>query len=184
MTQGDEMSVTDELLRNNGRYGDAFDKGGLSSPPAKKVAVLACMDARMDVHKILGLDEGDAHVIRNAGGVVTDDAIRSLLISQRLLGTEEIVLIQHTKCGMTTFDEEEIKAQIEDETGVAPQFSLGAFKDLEENVRASIESIRRSPFIVSKRARGFIYDVETGRLREVQQVDPADIDADDRSDGG
>lgn len=161
------MGVTDDLLRNNARYADGFDKRDLPGEPAKKVAVLACMDARMDIHKILGLSEGDAHVIRNAGGVASQDAIRSLLISQRLLGTEEIVLIHHTNCGMTTFDEGELKRQIEQEAGVAPDFPLGAFSDLEDNLRGSITSIRENPFIPNDRVRGFIYDVQTGRLREV-----------------
>jgi carbonic anhydrase len=163
------MSVTDTLLANNERYADSFTKGDLPMPPGKKVAVLACMDARLDVHRILGLEEGDAHVIRNAGGVVSEDAIRSLVISQRLLGTEEIILIHHTDCGMLTFDDAGVKRQIEQETGIRPSFALEAFSDVEEDVRQSIARIEASPFIPAKSSvRGFVYDVRTGRLNEVQ----------------
>jgi carbonic anhydrase len=162
------MSVTDQLIDNNRRYADSFDRGHLPMPPARKLAVLACMDARLDVHKILGLDEGDAHVIRNAGGVATDDAIRSLVISQRLLGTEEIVLIHHTDCGMLTFADDEVKAQIESETGIRPPFALEAFSDLEADVRQSIARIKASPFVPRKDGvRGFVYDVKEGSLTEV-----------------
>jgi len=162
------MSVTDELLRNNERYAKSFDKGGLPLPPAKPVAVVACMDARLDVHELLGLNEGEAHVIRNAGGAVTDDAIRSLVISQRLLGTREIILIHHTDCGMLTFTDEAVKKQIQADAGIRPPFALEAFSDLEEDVRQSIGRIKASPFIPRKESvRGFIYDVKTGRLREV-----------------
>ncbi len=163
------MAVTDELLQNNEAYAQGFDKGDLPLPPGKKVAVLACMDARIDVHKVLGLEEGEAHVIRNAGGVATDDAIRSLTISQRLLGTEEVILIHHTDCGMLTFSDDEVKKQIEDATGIRPPFALEAFSDLEQDVRQSIARIKSSAFIPNKdNVRGFIYEVETGRLREVQ----------------
>ncbi len=162
------MSVTDDLLRNNERYAESFDKGDLPLPPARGVAVVACMDARLDVHKILGLEEGDAHVIRNAGGVVTDDEIRSLAISQRLLGTREIILIHHTDCGMLTFTDDELKRQIQDDVGIKPEFALEAFADLDEDVRQSIARIKASPFIPHKDSvRGFVYEVETGRLREV-----------------
>ena len=162
------MSVTDELLRNNAAYAESFDKGGLPLPPGKGVAVVACMDARLDVHKILGLEEGDAHVIRNAGGVVTDDEVRSLTISQRLLGTREIILIHHTDCGMLTFSDEELRAQIQEEAGIKPHFSMESFSDLEEDVRQSIRRIQASPFIPhTDSVRGFVYEVETGRLREV-----------------
>jgi carbonic anhydrase len=164
------MSVTDEVLRNNEAYARAFDKGQLPLPPARKLAVVACMDARLHVSKILGLKEGDAHVIRNAGGAVTDDAIRSLAISQRLLGTEEIVLIHHTDCGMLTFEDDEVKGQIERETGIRPPFALEAFSDLEQDVRQSIARIKANPFIPRKGSvRGFVYDVRTGRLDEVQE---------------
>ena len=162
------MSVTDELLQNNERYAAEFSRGALPLGPAKRLAVVACMDARLNVHKILGLDEGDAHVIRNAGGVVTDDEIRSLAISQRLLGTEEIMLIHHTDCGMLTFGDEEFRAGIQDETGIKPAWSSEAFSDLETDVRQSIARIDASPFIPNKDSvRGFIYDVQTGRLSEV-----------------
>jgi carbonic anhydrase len=162
------MSVTDELLQNNAAYAESFDKGDLPLPPARGVAVVACMDARLDVHKILGLEEGDAHIIRNAGGVITDDEIRSLAISQRLLGTREIILIHHTDCGMLTFSDDELKAQIQDDVGMKPHFALESFSDLEEDVRQSIRRIQASLFIPHKESvRGFIYEVETGRLREV-----------------
>jgi carbonic anhydrase len=163
------MSVTEELLRHNEAYTRSFDKGELPLPPAKSIAVVACMDARLDVHKILGLQEGDAHVIRNAGGAVTDDVLRSLLISQRLLGTREIVLIHHTDCGMLTFSDDAVKAEVEKETGIRPPFALDAFADLADDVRQSIARIKASPFIPRKEAvRGFLYEVETGRLREVR----------------
>jgi carbonic anhydrase len=162
------MSVTEELLQNNEAYAESFEKGDLPLPPAKGVAVVACMDARLDVHKILGLEEGDAHVIRNAGGVITDDEIRSLTISQRLLGTREIILIHHTDCGMLTFSDEELRQQIHEEAGIKPHFSMESFSDLEEDVRQSIARIQHSPFIPHKDSvRGFVYEVETGRLREV-----------------
>jgi len=163
------MSVTDELLRKNDAYARSFDKGSLPLPPAKHLAVLACMDARLDVHKILGLNEGDAHVIRNAGGVATDDAIRSLVISQRLLGTNEIILIHHTDCGMLTFKDDDVKRQIESEVVIRPAFALEAFPDLEEDVRQSIARIQASPFIPNKSSvRGFVYDVTSGKLGEVK----------------
>ena len=162
------MSSTDELLANNESYVAAFDKGDLPLPPAKKVAVIACMDARLSVYGMLGLTEGDAHVIRNAGGVVTDDEIRSLAISQRLLGTEEIILIHHTDCGMLTFTDDEFKAAIEKDTGIKPTWAAEAFPDLDADVRQSIARIKASPFIPHTDAvRGFVYEVETGRLREV-----------------
>ncbi len=160
--------LVDGLLRNNERYAEDFDKGDLPIPPARKLAVVACMDARLDPHRILGLEEGDAHVIRNAGGVVSDDVIRSLVISQRLLGTREILLIQHTDCGMVTFRDDAVKDAIEDETGLRPAFAMEAFRELEGNVRQSMSRIRVNPFIPHKdRLRGFIFDVATGRLDEV-----------------
>ena len=162
------MSVTDELLRNNEAYAESFEKGDLPLPPARGVAVVACMDARLDVHKMLGLEEGDAHVIRNAGGVITDDEIRSLAISQRLLGTSEIILVHHTDCGLLTFTDDELKQQIQEDVGVKPHFSMESFSDLEEDVRQSIARIQNSPFVPNKDSvRGFVYEVETGRLREV-----------------
>jgi carbonic anhydrase len=162
------MSVTDELLRNAEEYADKFDRGDLALPPAKRVAILACMDARLNPYALLGLNEGDAHVIQNAGGVVTDDEIRSLAISQRLLGTEEIILIHHTDCGMLTFDDGEFRREIERETGLKPQWSAETFDDLDGDVRQSIARIKASPFIPRKEnVRGFVYDVKTGRLQEV-----------------
>jgi len=162
------MSVTDELVRNNQTYAGSFKKGDLPLPPAKHVAVLACMDARLDVHKILGLLEGDAHIIRNAGGAATDDAIRSLAISQRLLGTKEIILIHHTDCGMLTFHDDDLKRKIEEETGIRPAFALEAFANLEDDVKQSIARIKASPFIPNKSSvRGFVYDVRSGKLNEV-----------------
>lgn len=162
------MSIVDDLLANNASYADGFSKGSLPMPPAKQVAVVACMDARLETGALLGLLEGDAHVIRNAGGVVTDDVIRSLVISQRLLGTREIMLIHHTDCGMLTFEDDELKAQIERDTGIRPTFAMDAFSDVEADVLQSIARVRASPFIPHKDVvRGFIYEVETGRLREV-----------------
>ncbi|MCA1729290.1 MAG: carbonic anhydrase, partial [Actinobacteria bacterium] len=144
------MSVTDDLLRNNEKYAEAFDKGDLPLPPAKGAAVVACMDARLNVYGMLGLKEGDAHVIRNAGGIITDDEIRSLMISQRLLSTREIILIHHTDCGMLTFSDEEVKGQIQEEVGMKPPFALESFSDLEEDVRQSIKRIQANPFIPHK----------------------------------
>ena len=162
------MTVTDELLRNNEAYAASFEHGDLALPPGKKLAVVACMDARLDVHAILGLEPGDAHVIRNAGGVVTDDEIRSLAISQRLLGTEEIILIHHTDCGMLTFTDDAFKRSIQDETGVKPEWAAESFPDLGEDVRQSIGRINASPFVPKQDSiRGFVYEVESGRLREV-----------------
>jgi carbonic anhydrase len=162
------VSTTDELLRNAEAYAASFDKGDLPLPPARKIAVLACMDARLNPYGLLGLQEGDAHIIRNAGGVVTDDEIRSLSISQRLLGTEEIVLIHHTDCGMLTFTDDAFKRSIQDEVGIKPEWAAEAFDDVDEDVRQSLARIRASPFIPRKDfVRGFVYEVETGRLREV-----------------
>src|SRR5215813_4101008 len=155
------MSSTDELLRNNEAYAASFDKADLPMPPAKKVAVVACMDARVNPFGILGLEEGDAHVIRNAGGVVTDDEIRSLAISQRLLGTEEIILIHHTDCGMLTFTDDEFKRSVQNDVGIKPGWAAEAFSDLDEDVRQSIARIKTSPFIPRKDSvRGFVYEVE------------------------
>src|SRR3954466_9960921 len=163
------MSTTDQLLENAERYASEFDKGDLPLPPGRKVAVVACMDARLNPYGILGLSEGDAHVIRNAGGVVTDDEIRSLSISQRLLGTEEIILIHHTDCGMLTFTDDDFKRSIQEDTGIKPEWAAEAFPDLDEDVRQSIARIHASPFIPNKDSvRGFVYEVETGKLREVQ----------------
>ncbi len=162
------MSNTDDLLRRAEAYAERFDKGGLAAAPGMKVAVVACMDARVNPYALLGLEEGDAHVIRNAGGVVTDDAIRSLAISQHLLGTEEVVLLHHTDCGMLSFTDEEFAARLEREAGQAPAWRAHAFSDLEDDVRAGIQRLRESPFIPRRdRIRGFVYEVESGRLREV-----------------
>jgi carbonic anhydrase len=162
------MSTTDQLLDNAQRYEASFDKGSLPMPPARKVAIVACMDARVNPYGLLGLSEGDAHVIRNAGGVITDDEIRSLAISQRLLGTEEIILIHHTDCGMLTFTDDEFKRSIQEETGIKPEWAVETFPDLEEDVRQSIARVKASPFIPLKDSvRGFVYEVETGHLREV-----------------
>jgi len=162
------VSITDELLRNNQDYAASFAGGGLPMPPGKQVAVVACMDARLNVYGLLGLREGDAHVIRNAGGVVSDDVIRSLTISQRLLGTREVILVHHTDCGMLTFEDDAVKADIEAETGLRPPFALEAFADLEQDVRQSIARIKTSPFVPRTDAvRGFVVDVRTGALQEV-----------------
>ena len=161
-------SFADRCIVNNARYAETFDKGDVPTPPARKAAVVACMDARIETGRLLGLAEGDAHVIRNAGGVVTEDVLRSLVISQRLLGTEEIVLVQHTDCGMLTFRDDDVKDAIEADTGLRPSFALEAFAELEENVRQSIRRIEACPFIpVKDRIRGFVYDVKTGRIAEV-----------------
>jgi carbonic anhydrase len=162
------VSTTDDLLANNAAYVASFDKADLPLPPAKKVAIVACMDARLNVYGALGLQEGDAHVIRNAGGVVTEDEIRSLAISQRLLGTEEIILIHHTDCGMLTFTDDGFRATIEQDTGIKPAWAAESFTDLDQDVHQSIARIKASPFIPKTDAvRGFVYEVETGRLREV-----------------
>jgi carbonic anhydrase len=161
------MTFTDEVLANNQRYAESFN-GPLPLPPSKHLAVVACMDARINVYAALGLNEGEAHVIRNAGGVVTDDEIRSLAISQRLLGTEEIILIHHTDCGMLTFTDDEFKAGIQQEIGIKPEWAAEAFSDVAEDVRQSIARIKASPFIPKTDAvRGFVFDVATGRLDEV-----------------
>jgi carbonic anhydrase len=162
------MSATDELLRNAEAYADGFDKGDLPMPPGRRIAIVACMDARLDPSGLLGLQEGDAHVIRNAGGVITDDEIRSLAISQRLLGTEEIMLIHHTDCGMLTFTDDDFRRSIQDETGIKPEWAAEAFPDVDEDVRQSLARVKASPFIPKKDSlRGFVYEVESGRLREV-----------------
>ncbi len=161
------MSVTDEYLANNAKYAETFS-GPLPLPPSKHVAVVACMDARLDVYRLLGLGDGEAHVIRNAGGVVTDDEIRSLAISQRLLGTREIILIHHTDCGMLTFTDDEFKRAIQDETGLKPEWAPESFPDVEEDVRQSLRRIEASPFVtLHESLRGFVFDVATGRLTEV-----------------
>jgi carbonic anhydrase len=163
------MSTTDQLLKNAQEYAASFDKGDLPIPPGGKVAIVACMDARLNPYGILGLAEGDAHIIRNAGGVITDDQIRSLAISQRLLGTDEIILIHHTDCGMLTFSDDDFREQIRADTGIKPPWAAEAFADLDTDVRQSIARIQASPFIpVKSSVRGFVYDVHDGSLREVK----------------
>ncbi|MEB4212298.1 carbonic anhydrase [Mycobacterium sp. 94-17] len=161
------MTVTDDYLANNAEYAGSFE-GPLPLPPGKHVAIVACMDARLDVYRVLGLNEGDAHVIRNAGGVVTDDVIRSLAISQRLLGTREIILIHHTDCGMLTFTDDDFKRSIQEETGIKPPWAAEAFGDVAEDVRQSLRRIEGSTFVTKHvSARGFVFDVATGRLEEI-----------------
>src|SRR5205809_4694570 len=162
------MTAIDDLLENATAYAEGFDKAALPLPPARRIAIVACMDARLNPHGLLGLQEGDAHVIRNAGGVITDDEIRSLAISQRLLGTEEIMLIHHTDCGMLTFHDDDFRRQVQEDTGIKPEWAAETFSDLDEDVRQSIARIKASPFIPRKnQVRGFVYDVHDGRLREV-----------------
>lgn len=162
------MSVIDEFLANNEAYAGQFTKGSLPMPPAKQIAAVVCMDARLETGALLGLVEGDAHVIRNAGGVVTDDVIRSLTISQRLLGTREIMLIHHTDCGMLTFTDADLMQQILDETGIKPPFAMETFADIDADVRQSVARVNASPYIPHKdQVRGFVYEVESGKLREV-----------------
>lgn len=162
------MSAIDEFLANNEAHARRFEHGSLAGPPLKRIAVVTCMDARLESSAMLGLEAGEAHVIRNAGGVVTDDVIRSLTISQRLLGTREIMVIHHTDCGMQTFRDDDLKDQIAAETGIRPAFAMEAFPDLDANVRQSLARIKASPFIPHQESvRGFVYEVETGRLREV-----------------
>ena len=170
------MSSIETYVRNNAKYAVGFSHRDLPAEPTGRVAIVACMDSRMDTSALLGIAEGDAHVIRNAGGVVTEDVIRSLVISQRLKGTREIMLIHHTDCGMLALAESEVKDAIEAETGVRPPFSMEAFMDLEEDVRESIARLESSPLLKHKDAiRGFVYEVDTGRLREVdRERDPGE----------
>ena len=162
------MSTIDQLVEHAEHYAQDFDKADLPLPPARRVAIVACMDARLNVYGLLGLNEGDAHVIRNAGGVITDDEIRSLSISQRLLGTEEVMLIHHTDCGMLTFTDDDFRHELQEQTGIKPDWPCETFRDLDEDVRQSIRRIEANPFIPKKdRVRGFVYEVETGKLREV-----------------
>jgi carbonic anhydrase len=162
------VNVTDELLANNALYAAALAEHHLELRPARALAIVTCMDSRLNVFAALGLEDGDAHVLRNAGGVVTDDVIRSLAISQRLLGTREIVLIHHTDCGMQKLSDDSFRAELQEATGVAPEFAIESFTDLDANVRQSILRIERSPFLLHRdQVRGFVYDVDTHRLREV-----------------
>lgn len=162
------MSAVDDIVSANQQYAASFDQADLPMPPSRQLAVVACMDARLDVYRLAGLNLGEAHVIRNAGGVVTDDVIRSLLISQTALGTTEVALIHHTDCGMLTFKDDDVKAQVRDQTGIRPPFALEAFPDPDDDIRQSINRIKASPFVPNKNGvRGFVYEVESGRLREV-----------------
>jgi carbonic anhydrase len=162
------MSVVDDLLQNNREYAARYVSHGLTARPSLRVAVVVCMDARIDVHASLGLKQGDAHVLRNAGGVVSDDVLRSLLISQRLLGTQEVMLVHHTGCGMLELDDEELAAAVERDTGSRPPFALGGFRDLDEDVRRSVRAVAECSNLPHREVvRGFVYDVDTGRLREV-----------------
>jgi carbonic anhydrase len=162
------MTATEEMLAANATYARGFDRPGLSGPPARGVAVVACMDARLDVYRALGLGEGEAHVIRNAGGVVTDDVLRSLAVSQRKLATREVVLLHHTKCGMATFTDDDFVAELEADTGRRPSWAPGTFTDTEQDVRDSLAAVRSSPFLPHTDAvRGFVYDVRTAELVEV-----------------
>lgn len=164
-----DESFADRCVARNARYATEFDRAGLPAPPGRKAAIVACMDARLDIGRMLGLEAGDAHIIRNAGGVLTDDVVRSLVISQRLLGTEEIMLVHHTECGLATFRDDELKDRIEAETGERPDFDFAPFESAEEDVRQSIRRLRRNPFLIAKdQIRGFVYDVHTGLLNEVQ----------------
>ncbi|MHB1244778.1 MAG: beta-class carbonic anhydrase [Gaiellaceae bacterium] len=162
------MSVIDELLENNRAYADGLVEQHLDLRPARALAIVTCMDSRLNVFAALGLRDGDAHVLRNAGGVITDDAIRSLAISQRLLGTREIMLVHHTDCGMQKLTDDGFRAELQADTGLAPAFAIESFTDLDADVRQSIRRVRRSPFLLhTDRVRGFVYDVDTHRLREV-----------------
>ena len=163
------MTVIDDLLENNRAYADALVEQHLDLRPARALAIVTCMDSRLNVFAALGLQDGDAHVLRNAGGVITDDAIRSLAISQRLLGTREIMLVHHTDCGMQKLTDDGFRAELQAATGVAPAFAIESFTDLDADVRQSILRVQRSPFLLhTDRVRGFVYDVDTHRLREVR----------------
>lgn len=162
------MAGIEDLLRANEAYAEDFGLEGLDARPSRKLAIVTCMDARINPYAALGLDTGDAHVLRNAGGVVSDDVIRSLAISQRRLGTEEVVIIHHTRCGMQTITDDGFRAELQEDTGVAPSFAIESFSDVEADVRQSMERVRRSPFLLhGDRVRGFVYDVDSGRLQEV-----------------
>ena len=160
--------MTRDLVEHNARWAQTFQHAGLPTPPARKLAIVVCMDSRIDVFDALGLGVGEAHVIRNAGGIVTDDVIRSLVISQRFLATEAVFVIQHTRCGMQTFTDDELVADLEAETGQRPTWPIGSFSDLDQSVHDSCNTIRESVFIPArKKVWGFVYDVETGLLREI-----------------
>ena len=164
-----ELRATEyeRALAENQRYAAQFDRSGLPLPPGRKLAVLACMDARLTVEDVLALRTGDAHIMRNAGGLATDDAIRSLVISQQLLGTEEVIVVEHTGCGMLTFDDDAVRRDIASRTGHEVDLPLHAFGDLDANLRAQVDRIRAHPWIKDVPVHGLIYEVESGRLREV-----------------
>jgi carbonic anhydrase len=164
------MSATDEVLLENQKFASQFKLDGLAIPPAKKLAVLACMDARINVEQLLGLKTGDAHIFRNAGGIATEDALRSLIISHHLLGTQEFIVINHTGCGMLTFTDDELLHKLEEKTGtstIAP-VHFHTFKNLESNVRQQVARIKSHPYVRNVAVRGFVYDVKTGKLAEVR----------------
>lgn len=163
------METIDELLANNREFAEALAERHLDVKPARRLAIVTCMDSRLDVFAALGLGDGEAHVLRNAGGVITDDVIRSLAISQRLLGTREVMLIHHTDCGMEKISDDSFRAELQETTGVSPAFAIESFADVDADVRQSILRVRRSPFLPHREAvRGFVYDVDTHRLREVE----------------
>ena len=163
------MTATDDLLHNAESWAENFDRGGLAVKPKLKLTILTCMDSRLNPYAMFGLQEGEAHMLRNAGGTVTDDVIRSLALSQRFLDTEEIIIVKHTNCGLQTMDEQQFRDTIREQVGHAPTWAFGALQDLEEGVRDSIRLLRDSPFLLHKdRIRGFVYDVETGKLHEVE----------------
>lgn len=165
------MSATDDLLTRNDDYAERFDRAGLEAAPSRRVAIVTCMDARINVAEALGLGPGEAHVLRNAGGVVTDDVIRSLALSQRKLGTREVVLVHHTECGLGAVSDDGFRAELQEETGMAPPFAIESFEDVEASVRGSIARVKGSPFLPHRGAvRGFVYDVDSGRLSEVEPL--------------
>jgi carbonic anhydrase len=168
------MSTTEELLANNQQYAAKFDQGDLAMPPARKIAILACMDARLSVEQLLGLKTGDAHIIRNAGGIATEDALRSLIISHHLLDTQEFIVINHTDCGMVTFNDDQLRDKLEEQSGVAvvAPAHFHAFKDVEHNVRRQVARIRNHPYVRNIPVRGFVYDVKSGKLNEVAEPRP------------
>ncbi len=163
------MDTIDELLANNATFADSLSPAHLDVRPRRKLAIVTCMDSRLDVFAALGLKDGEAHILRNAGGVITDDAIRSLAVSQRRLGTREVMLIHHTDCGMLTLTDDGFRAELQQDTGVAPAFAIESFSDLDADVRQSVLRVRRSPFVPHREVvRGFVYDVDSHRLREVE----------------
>ncbi len=164
------MGAIDDLLQNNAAFTARYDRGHLDVRPSLQLAIVACMDSRLDVFAALGLQDGQAHILRNAGGVITDDVIRSLAISQRRLGTEEIALIHHTDCGLELITDDGFRAELQEATGMAPSFAIESFTDVDADVRQSIARVKHSPFLLHRdRVRGFVYDVDSGALREVAE---------------